>query len=328
VTSSTPSDDSTCVQLNPDSGQPYWVGQASPELSNAAQEFQEQADAHTDSPRGVNYCTHYEGLVLFASAKATAEAMESVADVSSRYPSVEVTVEQGGLSLEEINAAVTSVASQTQNTPGIVSVGPNITTGGIEIGIDGTQINQEQAQQTVVSLLSRTPLAPEQLPISFVTQTGTYTNSTRAADFSPYAMGAELLFTLSGTTAACSAGDCSGCGYQPHPEQLRRKLMDLQVGPASLRRGSTPSTLPGVPPSASTPTGNGSGSQAGLVAARHRRHSPPGAVAPHHLTPKTRPKPQTTTRKPPDPVKLGYADIAPAPTSEAAPNIGIADAPA
>jgi len=143
---------------------------------------------------------------MFAAESAAAAVMGAVTEILEKYPSVSVTIEQNGLSLDEANVVSSVIASQVKSTSGVVSIGPNITTGGVEIGIDDSQISAEQAQQTVTSQLSKTRFSADQIPVNFVTQNGMATNSTRAADFSPHAMGAELLSTVSGTTYACSAG--------------------------------------------------------------------------------------------------------------------------
>ncbi len=179
-TASSAAADATCVRVDADSGRPFWVGEPSAELSAAAQELQGLVDAHAEALRGVSFCSHYEGVVVFASSDAPAGVLAAVDEAAGRHPLATVSVERHGLAIADLKAAAASLATRLQGEEGIVSIGPDIEAGDIDVGIDESRITAQQARQAVASIVSQTGFPSPQVPIHFFDESGVATNSASA----------------------------------------------------------------------------------------------------------------------------------------------------
>ncbi|MFT0762210.1 hypothetical protein VRY54_04015 [Actinomyces sp. F1_1611] len=163
-----------CIQSDPTTQQPYWVGEPEAQVSRLGLELQDLADQHPDEIRGVSYCTHYEGVVVFVADRASDETKAALAEAAGRYPGVPASIEQGGLSLTELTSALATLSSNGLQLPGIGWYGPNLVTGGIDIGADPNLVNLDQLRQTLTASLSQIRV---EVTLNLIPEAGVATNS-------------------------------------------------------------------------------------------------------------------------------------------------------
>lgn len=133
--SAQPAESSECIQRD-ESGQQRWYGGPDGELAQAADVLQALVDANPDIATGVALCSHYDGAMIFVAPGAPESLNASIGDIVRAYPAQNLQVSEVAASLSELLDLSSQVLGDPATAPGIVSVGPDITTGGLEIGYD------------------------------------------------------------------------------------------------------------------------------------------------------------------------------------------------
>ncbi|MFD6053868.1 hypothetical protein [Agromyces sp. NPDC060279] len=193
-----------CIQRD-ENGQQRWFGEPSRELLEAADALQALVDSSPEAATGVAFCSEYDGAVIFLAPGAPESLLASVDGVLRAYPAQSLSVAESVAPLSDLLSISSQIMADFTVARGLVSVGPDLTTGGLEIGYDPEVWPTEAGLRA--SLLAALAAMPEGSFVSLrLTPEGGSQDSTRRADSESYWMGAELGYDHGGSSYVCSAG--------------------------------------------------------------------------------------------------------------------------
>lgn len=201
------SSNSGCLPVLSDGSlQLLWQGEPTQEADRLANDLQTIVEDHPDELTGVSFCTDY-GKVLVTAPDITGSAMKLVRERGAKTPNVGVEIGSAAKSLAELRRVSNNVAQEAKKAKVNVTVGPDIYTGGLNLAVQtNSDAEAEDIRNSKGAKVERIRAAiPSDIPVKFKPSRQSY-DQTRAADISPYYMGAELIYSWNGQNWACSLG--------------------------------------------------------------------------------------------------------------------------
>jgi streptogrisin C len=182
------------------SGNQEWFGEADSNVTALGNALQEIVDEHPDQATGVALCSHFEGAAVFV-ASGSEEIDQAIAGIASKFPDLEVLTHDVGAPLSTLIATGAKLL-QTPDMKGLVAgVTPDMYAGGLLITVAQEHGALSDTDKRLIDGAVKA-VNGSLLPLIYE-QGGKAELSTRSADYPPYYMGSELVYS---TNYVCSAG--------------------------------------------------------------------------------------------------------------------------
>jgi hypothetical protein len=107
-------------------------------------------DQRSASVAGAAYCSDRQGLVVFLKP-GSVEAEQALSQAGAKYPELTLEFQHVPRSVDEMRALVDEVLAVGLDNLGLVGIGPDVYTGGLQIYLPGYGENANQAHEKLIS---------------------------------------------------------------------------------------------------------------------------------------------------------------------------------
>jgi hypothetical protein len=158
-----------CVEFDAD-GEYVWAGEPSQTVRDLGTELSEAFGRNRARMAGVAYCSTPGGLAAFVK-EGEVELADELVDLASKHKDVAFEVHYVPRSVDEMLALIDKITPQVREDAGLVSYGPDLFTGGLDIGV--LEVAGQSAQDLFVKADAVVrPVLGSDVPIHWRTSSG------------------------------------------------------------------------------------------------------------------------------------------------------------